>query len=422
MDSPDQGGRGIRLTNVAFNPPELILGVAHLGLSYKGELQDNGTIQGTFTQMLKSFPLSLTKGDIVLNRPQEPIPPYPYNFKEVRFAGGAAGVELAGTLTIPQGGSGKYPAVVLVSGSGAQNRDEEIAEHKPFLVIADYLTRAGIAVLRYDDRGVGGSTGDFATATTADFTTDALGAFDFLTSRPEIDPAKIGIVGHSEGGTVAFMAAAENPEIAFIVSLAGMAVRGDSLLVRQNRDLFLAQGMPEVEVDTYCKGLAQVFAILETHSREYITQNSGVLTKGIFPEDAAAIHPQLILNLVTLLAKPTSPWMSHFLTLDTAEYIRRVKCPVLAVSGSRDLQVNAEINLSVIADNLTAAGNHSYAIREFEGLNHLFQHSETGLPVEYSQIEETLAPELLTTISEWILSLAKGGKQLKKMKRLSPMC
>jgi pimeloyl-ACP methyl ester carboxylesterase len=404
MDSPDQGARGIRLTGVEFNAPELTFEIAQLGVSYKGVLQDNGTIAGIFTQMGQSFPLLLSKGEVVLNRPQEPVPPYPYNTEEVRLASRAVGVELAGTLTTPRGGSGKYPAVVLVSGSGAQNRDEKIAGHKPFLVLADHLTRAGIAVLRYDDRGVGGSTGNFATATTADFTADALGAVAYLASHPEIDSTKIGIIGHSEGGTVAFMAAAENPEVTFIVSLAGMAVRGDSLLVHQNRDIMLAQGLPELAVVTYCEALARVFTTLETHPHDYITQNIDRLAKELLSEeDAAGVPAQLLQNLVNILITPATPWMSYFLTLDPAEYIRRVKCPVLAVNGSRDVQVNAETNLGAIADNLSAEGNHSYTIREFEGLNHLFQHSATGLPTEYPQIEETLAPELLATVTEWIL-------------------
>jgi fermentation-respiration switch protein FrsA (DUF1100 family) len=408
MDSPDQGARGIKLTRVEFNSPELDFAIAQLGVSYKGALQDNGTISGTFTQMGQSFPLSLTRGEIVLNRPQEPTPPYPYNSENVIFTSRSEGVALAGTLTTPRGGLGKYPAVVLVSGSGAQNRDEEIVGHKPFLVLADHLTRAGIAVLRNDDRGVGGSTGDFATATTADFTADALGVFDFLTSHPEIDPDKVGIIGHSEGGTVAFMAAAENPEVAFIVSLAGMAVRGDSSLVRQNRDLMLAQGLDKGVAETYCEALARVFAVLETHPHDYITQNMGSLPKEVLSEeDAAALPVQLKQNLINILLTPASPWMSYFLTLDPASYIRRVKCPVLAVNGNRDLQVSAAVNLSSIAENLTAAGNHHYVVREFEGLNHLFQHSETGLPIEYPKIEETLAPELLTTVTEWILSNEK---------------
>jgi pimeloyl-ACP methyl ester carboxylesterase len=183
-----------------------------------------------------------------------------------------------------------------------------------------------------------------------------------------------------------------------------MAVRGDSLLVHQNRDLMLAQGLPEAAVVTYCEALARVFAILETHSHDYITQNIDTLAKGIISEeDAATLPAQLLQNLVNILITPVSPWMSYFLTLDPAEYIRRVECPVLAVNGNRDLQVAATVNLAAIADNLTAAGNNRYIIKEFEGLNHLFQHSETGLPAEYPQIEETLAPELLTALTDWIL-------------------
>jgi pimeloyl-ACP methyl ester carboxylesterase len=403
MDSPDQGARGIKLTGVAFDAPELTLEISKLGISYKGTLQDDGTIEGTFSQSGLQLPLTLARGDIVQNRPQEPKPPYPYDSYEVRFASLTPDVELAGTLTTPSGGSGKYPAVVLVSGSGPHNRDEELFGHKPFLVIADYLTRHGIAVLRYDDRGVGGSTGDYSSATTADFATDALGAVDYLRKRTEIDPSKIGIIGHSEGGTMAFMAAAENPKVGFVVALAGPGVRGDSVSVRQTRDLMLAQGVSESVVATYCKALSRVFAILETHPHDYITQNMDSLAKGLLSEeDAAGVPAQLLQNLATALITPASPWMIYLLTLDPAVYIRRVTCPVLAVNGNRDLQVAPEVNLSAIADNLTAAGNNRYTIKEFEGLNHLFQHSDTGLITEYGQIEETFAPEVLEAILSWI--------------------
>lgn len=403
MDSPDQGVKGIPLSKVYFCPDTLLFEIQQLGVIYKGAVKCDTLISGTFTQSGISFPLNLSKGATVVHRPQEPKPPYPYHTEDVYFPSRSTEVTLAGTLSIPKTEKDKYPAVILVTGSGPQNRDEEILDHKPFLVIADYLTRNGIAVLRYDDRGTYESTGDFQTAVTKDFADDALGAFDFLLSRPEIDNSKIGILGHSEGGTVAFIAAADNPEIAFVISLAGAAIRGDSIMIQQNYDILLAQGVPENIIQIYCSGLYNIFEILKNESDQAVIQNRkhDILTK----EEIEMLPEQLYKNLIGILSTPLSPWMKYFLSFDPAPYIESVRCPVLAFNGKLDTQVKANINLAAIETALKKRDNLHFTTKEYESLNHLFQNSTIGLSIEYGQIEETISPEILKDIYEWISSL-----------------
>lgn len=402
MDSPDQGAKGIPLSSVTYQSADLMFAIQPLGVVYKGTV--SGTqIVGTFTQSGVSFPLIFTRGGVVVNRPQEPKPPYPYQSENITFSSQSPNVRLAGTLTVPQQIQGKCAAVILVSGSGPQNRDGEIFNHKPFLVIADYLTRNGIAVLRYDDRGVGGSNGASPALTTDDFVRDAHGAFDFLLSRKEIDPARIGIIGHSEGGTIAFIAAAQNPKIAFLVSLAGMAIRGDSLMIEQNRDLLITQGLQAGAVEPYCRALGKVFEVVKKESPEYIVQNKERILSDILSEkDMAAVPDPLKQNLTAVLTTSSTPWMKNLLSLDPTRYIKQVKCRVLALNGTRDLQVNAASNLAAIEAALKAGGNKHSLIRKYDGLNHLFQHATTGLPAEYGQIEETIAPVVLEEIKTWI--------------------
>lgn len=406
LASPDQNFK-IPFSTVGFNSHDLSFEIKQLGASYKGAIQGDTLIAGTFTQSGMSFPLSLTREQIVINRPQEPKPPYPYKSENVTFSSKSADVTLAGTLTMPQQGAGKFPAVILVTGSGKQNRDEEVFDHKPFLVISDYLTRNGIAVLRYDDRGAGESTGNFATSTTGDFTEDALGAFDYLARRPEIDHGKIGILGHSEGGTIVFLAAAQQPKVAFVISLAGMAIKGDSLLVIQNRDVLLASGQPADMVEVYCTVLQKCFNVVNSQSNDYIVQNLEQIHSGVLAQNDGESLPKAAQeNLAAVLTAVTkSPWMRYFLSLDPTPYIKATKCHVLAINGNKDLQVDAKVNLTAIERNLKAVGNSRYTIREYEGLNHLFQHSATGLVAEYGQIEETISPEVLKDITEWILKI-----------------
>jgi len=409
MDSPDQGAAGIPIGSVAFNGGILELEAPALGVRYKGKLEADTTLSGTFYQSGMEIPLYLVKqGNTAAaeeTRPQEPHPPFPYRVDEVTFANPEAGITLAGTLTRPQSG-GPFATVVLVSGSGPQNRDEELFGHKPFLVIADYLTRQGYAVLRYDDRGVGASTGDFAAATTADFATDAAAAVTFLQTTANIDPSRIGILGHSEGGMIAPIVASVHPEIAFLILLAAPGIPLDSLLVMQNWMLGEASGVPAEQLEASAKLNKTLYALaagpaetaeLEKEIRKLLLPvyqsaiNSGAIT------EAAAMEA-----ITQQTASLTSPWMRYFLGFNPGRYLARVTCPVLALNGDRDLQVSAKENLAGIETALRDSGNDDVTIETLPGLNHLFQESETGLPAEYGRISQTFSPIALEEILKWL--------------------
>lgn len=405
MDSPDQGATGIPVTTTTFSGDTLRLSVASIGLSYTGVLK-NGVIEGAFTQRGAKFTLDLTRGDVVLNRPQEPRGPFPYRSEEVAFENPAAGITLAGTLTTPSEG-GRFPAVVLLTGSGAQNRDEEILGHKPFLVLADHLTRRGIAVLRFDDRGVGGSGGDPRTATTADFATDAAAALDYMHNRREIDPARTGLAGHSEGGLIAFIAAARHPEkIAFVVSIAGPGVRGDSVLIMQTEDIVVAQGIPSEKLPEMMAKQRRAYSLIFDNTPEFVEADIDSLASLAEPGFASLpddIKKQIRGGMLTLNA----PWPRFFAKYDPAGDLEKIDCPVLAINGDKDLQVRASVNLAAIRAGLEAGGNTAVTTVEYPGLNHLFQTTETGAVEEYGTIEETISPQVLNDIADWILRVTK---------------
>lgn len=401
MDMPTKGISAMPLTSLDYDAPDMSFAINSLRIRYSGEMSGEGVIEGEFSQG-SVFELNFTR----VERSQAVEPPFAYRSMDVRFSNEAAEAVLAGTLTLPAEGNGPYPAVVLVSGSGLQNRDEEIMGHKPFLVLADHLTRNGIAVLRYDDRGFGESTGDPRAATTTDFAQDALCGFEFLRSHTEIDSGRIGVIGHSEGGTIAMMLAADNPDIAFIVSLAGVAVKGDRLLVEQNRNIFLAQGIDEPEVEVYCRTLARIFDLQQQVAFEQIKEGIKEYRSEILNEEVKDILPSwMSTNLNVILGSPVSGWLLHFLELDPAGYIERIECPVLALNGAKDLQINASTNLGRIEKILAESGSYNFIVREYDSLNHLFQHTETGKVAEYGMIAETMSPEVLGDISGWILSL-----------------
>jgi hypothetical protein len=302
---------------------------------------------------------------------------------------------LDGTLTIPEG-TGPFPAVVLISGSGPQNRDEEIFGHKPFLVLADHLTRGGIAVLRYDDRGVGQSKGDFASATSEDFAADAWAVWQALSARPEIDAKRVGLLGHSEGGLIAPMLAAAHPEIAFIVLVGGPGVTGEQILLKQAELIATAMGAPPAAVAANAAVQRQVFAILkEETSQARIEERIGAIPVGSKEASAA------------LVKQSASPWMRFFVRYDPAAALRKVRCPVLAIGAERDLQVAPDQNLPAIEAALKAGGNADVTITRLPGLNHLLQPAKTGLPAEYAQIETTVAPAALDAITAWIRQRAR---------------
>ena len=359
---------------------------------------------GSFRQGLLRATLHFTPSDGMfrLERPQEPKPPFPYTEREITVEGKDTDVVLAGTLTIPQGTAprGGWPAVVLVSGSGQQNRDEELLGHKPFAVLADYLTRGGIAVLRYDDRGVGGSKGDYMNATTLDNADDAEAVFDFLCKQKEVNPNRVGIIGHSEGGVIAPIVASRNKKVAFIVLLAGPATTGADILLQQNQRIFELEGLPDSLIKIRLDALRQIFGAIDSiaeseYERTFINIYNAVaadLTSeqrkaaGLRKADAMAMANQMAM-----------PWMQTFLTLDNRTYLRSTKCPILAINGSKDCQV-PPLNLEAIK----SATKGKAKCRLFEGLNHLMQHCQSGAVNEYMQIEETMAPEVMQCIKEFV--------------------
>jgi pimeloyl-ACP methyl ester carboxylesterase len=407
MDSPDQGAMGIPVTATTFNGTILSLAVQNIGLSYQGEFKTD-SIVGTFKQGGLSLPLTLKRTSAEaqsLVRPQEPKPPYPYIAEDVTFENKTAGITLAGTLTMPATG-GNFTAVILISGSGAQNRDEEIMGHKPFLVIADYLTRNGIAVLRFDDRGTAQSTGDYRTATTADLATDAESAVAYLKTRKEINPNKTGLMGHSEGGSIAPMVAARSKEVGFIVMLAGPGLRGDAVLLLQEEAVYKTSGVPENTVAALLKINAKVFDKIVSTQETLSGQELIDWMTSMKSEIASAAPEGMTADnyIQQFAASLSSPWMQYFLRYDPAVALEQVKCPVLAINGGKDLQVLAKENLTAISAALKKGGNDKATVKEYSNLNHLFQECTTGLPTEYASIEQTFSPDVLKDLGNWIIN------------------
>ena len=412
MDSPDQGVNGIPVTTVSFEQANITLIIPSAKIEYDGVLGEDNIIVGTFRQAGQSFPLNLSK-EIVekekLVRPQEPVKPYPYYEEEITFRNEKAGIDLAGTLTLPRK-DGVYPVVILISGSGPQNRDEELLGHKPFLVLSDHLTRNGIAVLRYDDRGTAASKGDFAKATTVDFSNDAKAAVDYLLKRKEINHKQIGLIGHSEGGIVAPIVAANSKDVAFIVLMAGTGIPGDQLLLLQQELIGSASGVSEEELlknKLFNRGAFDMVIHstdddqLKKDLTEYIkkgfAEHPEEILQGMTAEENAAMHANQLV----------SPWMQYFIKYNPALILEKVKCPVLAINGEKDLQVPPKENLGPIAAALKKGGNKKVTIKEMPGLNHLFQECTTGSPDEYAVIEQTMSPVAMAEILKWIQEQTK---------------
>ena len=402
LDSPDQGANGIKTQTTSFNDSTLIIQIPVIHASYKGKLNSDNTINGTFTQGMP-LPLNLKKGEASRpKRPQEPQPPFPYRSEEVTVRNERDEINLAGTLTLPEKGT-KFPAVVMVTGSGAQNRDEEIMGHKPFFVIADYLTRNGIAVLRCDDRGTAASQGTHATATNEDFATDTEAMVNYLRSRKEINAKKIGIIGHSAGGIIAFIVAQKDPSIAFVVSLAGAGVRGDSLMLKQVELISKSQGMPDAVWQGMKPSIRNRYAILQQTDKtpeELQKELYADVTKTMSPEQLRDLNT--IQQLFAQISSMTSPWYLHFMRYDPGQDLKKLKCPVLALNGEKDIQVDAAMNLTAIQERVTGNGNKNVTVKAYPNLNHLFQTCEKGTLAEYGQLEETINPEVLKDIIEWI--------------------
>ncbi len=380
VDSPSQSVKGLPIQITKEAPVGITITIPAIGASFKGVNAGN-KIMGKYTQAGMTFPLTLVPGEKIVSRPQTPKPPYPYSQEEVTFSNGDA--VLKGTLTLPNDYNQDTAVVIMVTGSGLQNRDEEIFDHKPFAVIADALARIGIASLRYDDRGFGESTGDVINCTTEDLMKDALFGIDLLRQKFN----KVGVLGHSEGGTIAFMLGADQ-KVDFIVSLAGMVVSGKETLLDQNRYMLSQAGYPQAILEEYSELLTLAY-----------DGDKDILIK----LEASSIPTELKQNLQVVLQQLKTPYMQYFLATDVRCGLGKVDCPVLALNGTKDTQVFYENNLNALSKGLPS--NNSNKVIALEDLNHLFQHCQTGSTLEYATIEETISPEVLEIITQWIKSL-----------------
>ena len=401
LDSIDQMAYGLDVGDLKRDGDAVGFQIAAAKAPFTGKLAADGqSIVGQLTQGGANLPLTLTRRapgaePATMRRPQTPRPPYPYRSEDVAFEDGGAGVKLAGTLTLPPG-AGPFPAVVLIAGSGPNTRNEPLLGHQVFLVLADYLTRHGIAVLRYDKRGTGASGGDYGKATTLDFAGDAEAAAAYLRTRPEIDTRHIGLIGHSEGGLIAPIVAVKDPKIAFIVLMAGPGVDGVDILMEQGRLISKAMGLSDAQVD---KGGALRKAFFDIARNTKDPQVAAARLKAAADAWAKAndVSPQAVELQASLV---NSDWFRFFYDYDPAVTLRQVRCPVLALIGSKDLQVPAAQNLPPIRAAL--AHDPDAEVEQLPDLNHLFQTAKTGSPGEYAQIEETIAPLALETITGWI--------------------
>ncbi|MDP5157630.1 MAG: alpha/beta hydrolase [Flaviramulus sp.] len=407
MDSPDQGATGIPVAKTTFKDSIITFEIPSLTIIYVGELKGKLVI-GTFKQAGQEFPMDLSRNTIekqLINKPQEPKPPYPYNIEEVCFENTEANIILSGTLTIPKNTTDS-PVVILISGSGPQNRDEELFGHKPFLVIADYLTKNGIAVLRYDDRGVAKSSGDFNSATTADLATDVESAIEYLKTRKDINKNNIGLIGHSEGGMIAPMIASKSKDVSFIVLLAGPGISGYDIVMLQTELINKANGAHASDLQKELDFLKRSLDIVvKDGSKEEIESELSDFIEKQMNDNPETLAKQMKAKDFDVFIKTfTSSWMRYFLKFNPKSILENVKCPVFAINGKKDLQVPSNENLTAIKSALTDGGNKNVTIKEYPNLNHLFQESETGSPTEYGKIEQTFSPVVLVDIMNWIVN------------------
>lgn len=406
MDSPDQGAKGIPTTSTNFENSILKITIANAKIEYEGTLGKDNSIVGTFKQGGQTFPLNLSKEvKEKLKRPQEPTKPYSYYSEDLVFENKKAGIQLAGTLTLPKK-EGVFPVVILISGSGPQNRDEELLGHKPFLIISDFLTKNGIAVLRYDDRGTALSKGDFNTATSVDFASDVEAGIDYLKTRIVIDKKKIGLIGHSEGGIIAPMVASKSKDVAFIIMLAGPGIQGDQILLLQQKLIGKASGISDEDLKKSETINKKVFeTVKKSSSLENLKLDITAILKDSLKEITKTQRPEGISEdeyIKSLVKQIANPWMQYFIKYNPAPALEKVKCPVLAINGEKDLQVPPKANLEAIKKALAKGRNKDVTIKEFPNLNHLFQECKTGSPAEYATIEQTFSPTVLSEILNWI--------------------
>jgi pimeloyl-ACP methyl ester carboxylesterase len=401
LDSPDQGVSGLPAIRVSQKDAGFHFEIPVVSGVYDGALNAAKTaITGSWRQNGVEQKLDFRRSDQLLEllRPQNPVKPYPYREEEITFPNGKAKISLAGTLTLPRG-PGPFPAAILLSGSGPHDRDESIVGHRPFLVLADHLTRKGIAVLRFDKRGIGKSTGDYATATAEDFAGDADSALAYLKTRKEIDPKKTGLIGHGEGGMIAPMVAAHSSDVPWIVLLAGPGLKGEDTLLLQSELILKTAGVNDDQIAKTREFNKQTYALVRQEKNTTalqaklsdLVENSGM---------SASLPPAALQSQVRLMA---SPWFKFFLDYDPVPTLQKTMCPLLALNGEKDLQVSPKENLAKIQKALQDGGNKDFQTAELPGLNHLFQHSPTGSPTEYGGIQETMAPDALNAVSDWVV-------------------
>jgi len=411
MAVPTFNVSGIKPKSTALDQGKLTIDASELGMKYEGTWNKSlHQIEGTYTEGGVRLDLNLKKGNpkiAKVNRPQEPLKPYPYHEEQVVFHNTQAGIKLSGTFTKPNQ-KGKYPVVVLISGSGRHDRDGSMMTHKPFLVLSDYLTRNNIAVLRFDDRGFGQSTGDFSKATTADFAQDALSAVQYLKSRSDIDANLIGLIGHSEGGIIAPLAANQSEDVAFIITLAATGIPGREVAVQQSKTLrpfpvqdevsFERNVRKSIDIVTSEREFSEKRTALYTHNNTYLTP----ILKSLGASDQ---------NIAAFIKKETEtilkPWNNYFFTYNPADEFEKLKIPVLSLNGNKDKQVDAGINQGEIKKALVKGNNDNYKVITLDGLNHLFQECISGSIDEYKNLEQTMSPRAMEEVSQWIGTITK---------------
>lgn len=412
LDSPDQNAAGMVADSVSVNHDTLMFSIERLGVLYEGfaQLEDDViSINGTFSQAGFKLPLRLGKEALEgPKRPQTPVGPFPYLEEEVTFESPEAGIILSGTLTIPKEG-GPFPAAVLITGSGPQDRNETIGGHQPFLIIADALSRQGIAVLRYDERGIGESEGKYSTATSLDFSKDAEAALEYLASREEVIPTKTGFIGHSEGGLIAPMIASRKDGVGFVVMLAGPSITGQEVIVGQSAFMLNQMGIPAPSVEKLSDVRKQVFEILRANPNDSIfIEQLRAQTPAIVTAFTASEKMMLGMDEATFadqFSTMATPWYRYFLDYDPYPALEATTCPILALNGDLDVQVLADPNLTKLEALFEEGGHPASKAVLLEGLNHMFQPAETGLPLEYSSIETTFDSATLELMIEWIQNL-----------------
>ena len=419
MDSPDQSAYGLPVGDVTITDKAVKFDLPAVNGSLIGTLDDSGkVITGRWEQGGASLPITLTLSDtpiVPVKRPQTPEAPFPYTETSITFSSLAKGIKLAGTLTVPKG-PGPFPAAIFVSGSGGQDRDETMLGHKPFHVLADQLARLGIATLRYDDRGVGLSNGDQATGTSKDFANDAEGAHRFLKTTANIKRTKIGFIGHSEGALIAPMVAARNPDVAFVVMLAGPGVPGKDVILKQSEAIMKAMKVSPAEIKKSRDSQLKIIAAVDAVVRKNPSKPDPIKLVAALKKETDALIAALPLadrieaqkNRAMVDAQVqqfATPWFRYFLNYDPRTALRKVKVPVLVMNGDKDLQVIASQNIPEVEKALRTGGNKRVTVRLMPGLNHLFQHTETGSPQEYGTIDETFAPEAIKEIGAFIRSV-----------------